>query len=68
MCNACGFGCCAFDSFDGCGCDCEVAACRMERCDWCGEMVDVVLGDGCACDDEDEFYDSDVGAGSGAGT
>jgi hypothetical protein len=29
MCNACGFFCCAYDGFSGCGCDhCPCAACR----------------------------------------
>lgn len=26
MCNACGFGCCAWDLFSGCGCDCRYSA------------------------------------------
>lgn len=28
MCNACGFGCCALDTFDGCGCE----DCRNPEC------------------------------------
>lgn len=33
MCNACGFHCCADDSFEGCGCDhCWCEACHSE--DW----------------------------------
>lgn len=43
MCNACGFLCCASDSFQGCGCDCEYAECREDRCAWCGQMVDFAL-------------------------
>jgi len=28
MCNACGFGCCAMDCFEGCGCeDCDNPLC-----------------------------------------
>lgn len=31
MCNACGFLCCAYDGFSGCGCDhCEYPACWTE--------------------------------------
>lgn len=30
MCNACGFGCCADDRFEGCGCyHCDNPACRL---------------------------------------
>lgn len=58
MCNACGFGCCAFDSFDGCGCDCAVAECRLTRRDGCGQLVDATLvGDECACDYADSLDD-----------
>lgn len=63
MCNACGFGCCAFDSFEGCGCDCDVAACRQVRCDGCGQPVDP-YDDECACDYADDCGDfEEVGRG-----
>lgn len=52
MCNACGFYCCAFDSFDGCGCDCPSIDCRMVRCDYCGRSTDGAFDD-CPCGDED---------------
>lgn len=51
MCNACGFQCCAFDGFAGCGCeDCENPAC-WPVCDLCGEYEQ-----DCVCD-EDDFDD-----------
>ncbi|MCX5569647.1 hypothetical protein [Kaistia nematophila] len=32
MCNACGFLCCAWDLFSGCGCDwCDEPDCRAEE-------------------------------------
>lgn len=32
MCNACGFMCCAYDGFSGCGCDhCDNPACWSEE-------------------------------------
>ena len=38
MCNACGFACCAWDGFGGCGCDhCSNPEC-WEVCDECGEV------------------------------
>lgn len=46
MCNACGYLCCARDTFDGCGCDC-----RLEHCGACGDYFDPTLGDACRCDD-----------------
>lgn len=50
MCNACGFGCCAWDGFDGCGCeDCPNPECWSE--DYVNEMTgqsdDPGLGDCC---------------------
>ena len=31
MCNACGFMCCAYDAFEGCGCEhCDNPACWSE--------------------------------------
>lgn len=55
MCNACGFLCCAYDGFSGCGCD----QCPCPECwdpedndftcdsddDW-GEFADEAHGDG----------------------
>ncbi|MFN3582956.1 hypothetical protein [Phenylobacterium sp.] len=43
MCNACGFLCCAYDGFSGCGCDhCPESACWTDE----DEFYD---------DDEDDF-------------
>ena len=53
MCNACGFYCCASDSFDGCGCDCPETDCSAERCPDCGVSFVPVVGDTCACDDDE---------------
>jgi hypothetical protein len=45
MCNACGFYCCALDTFDGCGCD----GCPCEEC-WSADP-----------DEDDDFdYDYDI--------
>lgn len=41
MCNACGFQCCAYDGFSGCGCD----HCDEPEC-WSDEI-----------DDDDDDYD-----------
>ncbi len=49
MCNACGFYCCAYDGFSGCGC---------EHC-WCD---DCQSDDGCD-DDGDEFICEPVDVG-----
>lgn len=44
MCNACGFYCCAYDGFSGCGCDgCPVEACWSDDEDEWG--------------DDDDYYD-----------
>jgi hypothetical protein len=47
MCNACGFYCCATDSFDGCGCDCPEADCRLARCSFCGTQFESTLQSEC---------------------
>lgn len=48
MCNACGFQCCADDSFTGCGCDgCTNPAC-WTYCDICGAPDWM-----CSCDEDD---------------
>lgn len=58
MCNACGFSCCASDSFDGCGCDCDVTECRISRCGGCGEWVDATyVDDDCACFRDESMVD-----------
>lgn len=60
MCNACGFGCCAFDDFEGCGCNCDEWRCRVSRCGGCGQMVDASdLSDDCACFPDDDWTDED---------
>ncbi len=49
MCNACGFYCCALDTFDGCGCDsCPNPDCAAV-CEFCGLPYD-----DCTCGDEDD--------------
>lgn len=49
MCNACGFLCCALDTFDGCGCDtCGEDDC-LKFCETCGEPES-----DCLCDQEDD--------------
>lgn len=46
MCNACGFLCCGYDGFSGCGCDhCTCSECWSD--DWEDESFD---------QDEDDFY------------
>lgn len=51
MCNACGFQCCAWDGFEGCGCDdCENPKCHS-KCDGCGMPESY-----CECIDDDELY------------
>lgn len=53
MCNACGFGCCAWDGFSGCGCDhCSNPECWSDGCDLCGEVD-------CICGDDNDFYDDE---------
>ena len=48
MCNACGFSCCALDTFDGCGCDhCDNPEC-WSVCEVCGESGHVAE----ECEDE----------------
>ena len=42
MCNACGFLCCAYDAFEGCGCD----HCSCPEC-WSDEPDDM---------DDDEYF------------
>jgi hypothetical protein len=61
MCNACGFHCCGFDSFDGCGCDCDSWMCRSTRCTGCGERVDLI-DDDCACWEAEESGRAEVAA------
>jgi len=57
MCNACGFSCCAFDDFEGCGCNCDEWRCRVARCGGCGQSVDATdPGDECACFPEDDYW------------
>ena len=59
MCNACGFSCCGYDGFDGCGCDCAEWKCRSTRCTGCGQTVDL-FDDECACwSDDDGWTDED---------
>ena len=54
MCNACGFGCCAWDGFSGCGCDhCDNPEC-WEYCDECGEEVS-----SCCCGEGDDDWADD---------
>lgn len=49
MCNACGFMCCAYDGFSGCGCDhCDNPACWTDDDDWDGS------------DDDGGFYCEEV--------
>lgn len=50
MCNACGFLCCALDTFDKCGCDhCPEEDCHDPACFNCG--LDGCDGE-CAADDD----------------
>ena len=56
MCNACGFYCCASDSFEGCGCDCPETDCLLERCPSCRERFAPVLGETCGCDEAEGDY------------
>jgi hypothetical protein len=59
MCNACGFSCCAYDGFSGCGCDeCDNPAC-WTKCDGCNMPEEF-----CECDnyDYDDDYDDEVSA------
>jgi hypothetical protein len=55
VCNACGFACCAWDGFGGCGCDhCDNPEC-WEYCEDCGEEMS-----SCLCNEDDDFdYDED---------
>jgi hypothetical protein len=53
MCNACGFLCCAWDGFEGCGCDCEEMAC-WAKCEFCGEYEASCNCADDAIEDEDE--------------
>lgn len=54
MCNACGFQCCAYDGFSGCGCDhCDNPEC-WSVCDLCGEFEE-----DCCCHDEDGIFESE---------
>lgn len=46
MCNACGFMCCAYDGFSGCGCD----HCDEPEC-WSAEALDEEFGD-----DADDYH------------
>jgi len=49
MCNACGFGCCAWDGFSNCGCeDCDCPDC-WPHCDNCHLLVD-----DCICYEDDD--------------
>lgn len=44
MCNACGFLCCAYDGFSGCGCDhCEYPACWPQEDEDYGDDFDMEL-------------------------
>jgi hypothetical protein len=54
MCNACGFYCCGYDVFDGCGCDCPELSCRMVRCEICGASTDPHDGYYCDACEEDQ--------------
>lgn len=57
MCNACGFFCCAYDGFSGCGCDhCPEPACHP-RCGTCRKPDEE-----CECDDLDDADDRDFEA------
>lgn len=51
MCNACGFGCCAWDGFDGCGCD----SCSEPKCWTVCDPINNVHGEDCDCPEDDEF-------------
>lgn len=56
MCNACGFSCCAFDDFEGCGCNCDEWRCRVSRCGGCGQSVDATdPGADCECFPDDDL-------------
>lgn len=56
MCNACGFGCCAADLFERCGCeDCENPLC-WPVCVECGEYEW-----DCTCFDNDFEEEEDSG-------
>lgn len=48
MCNACGFYCCAYDGFSGCGCD----HCDCPEC-WSDDEFE--------CDSDDDWGDEDRG-------
>jgi hypothetical protein len=55
MCNACGFSCCAFDGFEGCGCDwCECSEC-WSTCEECGQ-----LEEDCGCHEGDLDFEDDA--------
>ena len=45
MCNACGFFCCAYDGFSGCGCE----HCPNPEC-WPDEEGDIEDDDGFYCE------------------
>lgn len=53
MCNACGFLCCAYDGFSGCGCEwCSEPACWPDDLDDEEPDDDEIYGpdyDACAC-------------------
>jgi len=54
MCNACGFLCCAYDGFRGCGCDdCEEDEC-WTRCEFCNRIKNHI-SDECICDKGDDY-------------
>lgn len=56
MCNACGFGCCAWDGFDGCGCD----SCSEPKCWTVCDPLNNVHGEDCDCPEDDtDWMDDD---------
>jgi hypothetical protein len=56
VCNACGYGCCASDEFEGCGCD----SCDEPDCWTVCDPVNGIHGALCDCPfDEDGDYDGD---------
>lgn len=59
MCNACGFSCCAFDDFEGCGCNCAEWRCRVSRCGGCGQSIDAT-DPGADCDCYPDDWDDDA--------